>query len=57
MKFCVTPTSQYRSINNTRRFHFEGDTKNPQDIEKMVKIIHQAMQLKVTVKVFNTLES
>jgi len=51
MKFCVTPTSEFRSINNVIRLHFEGDSKDPQDIAKLHKIIRWAMLLKVTVEV------
>ena len=28
MKFCVTPTSQFRSLANVEKFHFEGSMKN-----------------------------
>ena len=28
MKFCVTPTSQFRSTPNVMKFHFEGSMKN-----------------------------
>lgn len=51
MKFCVTPTSQFRSTPNVIRFHFEGDTKNPQDGEKARRLIHQAMLLGVVLEV------
>jgi len=56
MKFCVTPTSEFRSINNVIRFHFEGDTNNLLDTGKLLKIIHMAMKLKVTVMIINNEE-
>lgn len=28
LKFCVTPTSQFRSTPNVMKFHFEGSMKN-----------------------------
>jgi len=28
LKFCVTPTSQFRSSANVEKFHFEGSMKN-----------------------------
>ena len=57
MKFCVTPTSEFRSTPNVAKFHFEGDTNNLLDTGKLLKILAQALKAKVTVKVFNTLES
>ena len=28
LKFCVTPTSQFRSSANVEKFHFEGSMRN-----------------------------
>lgn len=28
MKFCVTPTSQFRSTPNVMKYHFEGSMRN-----------------------------
>jgi hypothetical protein len=51
MKFCVTPTSTYRSTPNVIRFHYEGDTKDRKDAEKLLKIVRQAMLLGVVLEV------
>ena len=53
MKFCVTPTSEFRSTPNVARFHFEGDTKELDDAIRLVEILTAALQAKVTVMVIN----
>jgi hypothetical protein len=43
MKFCVTPTSEFRSTPNVAKFHFEGDTNNDEDVLRLSSILELAI--------------
>ena len=43
MKFCVTPTSEFRSTPNVAKFHFEGDTNNDVDVHRLSSILELAI--------------
>ena len=43
MKFCVTPTSEFRSTPNVAKFHFEGDTNNDEDVHRLSSILELAI--------------
>jgi len=51
MKFCVTPTSEFRSTPNVAKFHFEGDTTNKDDVKFAQSLLDRALRDKVTLEV------
>lgn len=51
MKFCVTPTSQFRSTPNVAKFHFEGDTNNDEDVARLSTILAMAIKSKVILNI------
>lgn len=44
MKFCVTPTSQFRSIPNVAKFHFVGDFNSTEDVARLSTILAEAIE-------------
>ena len=51
MKFMVTPTSQFRSTPNVKKFHFEGDTDSKDDVKFAQFLLDWALREKVVVEV------
>ena len=54
MKFCVTPTSEFRSTPNVMKFHFEGHMRNWSiHKEKVLSLIVEAMHEGVILEIGN----
>ena len=51
MKFEITPTSEFRSIPNVKKFHFEGDTNKKDDVKFAQFLLDWALRDKVTLVV------
>ena len=51
MKFEITPTSQFRSTPNVKKFHFVGETTNSDDVKFAQFLLNWALHEKVTLVV------